>query len=590
MSEGAEYENTIAYEKTGDIARYEKTADIVNNIKGTSFSLVYDEGRDITWKDKAIKITAQDTLTNLEHSLSHILYDSKAPTNSTVMNLAKTDKGYDGSLLFKEIFYTLEAERVESNWGQVYYGSHQEFERQRSERGKRDEGELNPMRALQFARNGSTEKIKDTPYEPAIQYLENVHGMDYRVSLKLAIDYYNRYVKDWLDTQITKVLEEKLENHIRDTRAYLEKEIKELEQRKDSYSQQRKECLSRELDTIDSKNIDDMPVYEWEMTNILKDSCTRDRQQQHERSPKRIAKNTVNTIQGTDMEQLTKKARKATSKINSMLKEYNKPKRPVLDNLATNLYTADRPESEYDIDYNTSHRLRKLINTVRANKSQVHDMYGNTIDMDEYIQDVINTKQGLYWEDEEYSQGLAIAIGIDCSGSMPNSAMKACRDMCATILYATQYLKGIEITFVPWSTSNEKHDLYANEFTALDDIKYISKNDNPQNANDLAHQYLDKVVAKSSADKKVIIMMTDGEPFCWGIDRDVLFANTIEAIRQSKMRGHLVYGIFLNFNDSEERTKAMQGMYRDHFVSCTTISAASKTVIELTKNHILRSI
>ena len=575
---------------SNDIARYEKTADIVNNIKGTTFNLVYDDSRDIVWKDKTIKITAQDTLANLEHSLSHILYDSKAPTNSTILELAKTDKGYDGSLLFKEIFYTLEAERVESNWGEVYYGSHQEFERQRNERGKRDEGDLNPIRALQFARNGSTDRLNSTEYESATKYINDVHGMDCRVSLKLAIDYYNRYVKDWLDTQITKVLEEKLENYIRDTKAYNETKIKELEQCKDYYSQEYAKSLHGELDSLDNKTIHDMPVYEWEMANILKESCTRYRQERHERSPKKIAKNTVNTIQGADMEQLTKRARKSTSKINNMLKEYNRPKRPVLDNLATNLYIADRPESEYDIDYNTSHRLRKLINTVRANKSQAYDMYGNMLDIDEYIQDIINTKQGLYWEDEEYSQGLAIAIGIDCSGSMPNSAMKTCRDMCATILYATQYLKDIEITFVPWSTSNDRHDLYANEFTALDDIKYISKNDKPQNANDLAHQYLDRIVSKSNADKKVIIMMTDGEPFCWGIDRTALFANTIEAIRQSKMRGHLVYGIFLNFNDNEERTKLMQGMYRDHFVSCNNIADASKTVIELTRNHILRSI
>ncbi len=577
------------------IERYEKTANIVNNIKGTKFTLLCGDGRDILWKNSEIMITDKDTLTNLEHSLAHIMYDSRAPTNSTIIEITKTDQGHDGSAFFKEIFYTLEAERVESNWGEIYYGSHQEFERQRSERGTMDSGELDPMRAIQFARNGSIGKLEGTQYEQAIQYINTVHGMDSKVSLKLAIEYYEKYVKDWLDVQISKIREEHLEKLVQRIKDHFEEQIeeqkRELDRTGDKNVRKRINELYKDMsNTIENKTIHDIRISSWDVENILKDYSTRTRQECHENSPKKLSKSTVQSIQKRDMDSLVKQGKKATAKINSKIKEINRPVQPKLANLAEKIHVSNRPEEEYTIDYETSYRLRKLINEVKASRTQVYDMQGNMIDVDEYIQDIINTKQGIYWEDEEPSKGLAIVIGIDCSGSMPDGAMQACRDMCATILYATQRLKDVAITFVPWSTSNSRHDLYANEFTTLDEIKCISKNYEPQNANDLAHQYLDRVIAKSNAVNKVIIMMTDGEPYCHGIDPNVLFANTVEAIRQSKLRGNLVYGVFLNFGANEDRAKKMAGMYRSNFVSCNTMNDASKAVIELTQNHILRAI
>ena len=538
---------------------FTKTCQQINNIKDTNYKLIIANQRDISKKEKLIHITKYDTKTNLEHSLAHILYDSKVPNIEVLKQISHTGS-IQGCMILKDIIHTLEAERVEYNWGLVYYGSKQQFEKQRN--GRITDAELDPISAIQFVRNGEIDQVKGTKYEKAIDIVNGVHGCDHRMSIKLAIEWYNEFIKDFINDNIQNKLDQ-------DDKTFQDVEIKG-----NSYYRHQRDKQEFEHDkTISNYN------FQLKFMNHK-----RGKQNEFEHFSRNGTVKQLEKIQNMDIEKLKKSGEKKIQKINQQLLKVEKPPNTLRNQGKFKMFKSERREGEYTIDKITARRLEKIFNRIRARRVKRYDEYGEIIDIDEYIQNNINN-ENKFWDMEKKEIGLTIVIGIDLSGSMANKSVDECRDMCGTILSATRRLSNVRVVFVPWSTSNYHHDLTAEELTTFNDIKRITKNEHNQNANDLAHQYLDDIAQRFKG-KKVIIMMTDGEPFCYGIEYKDLLKNTKNAIKHSKKNGHTVYGVYFGYKD--ETLQLMKDMYQDDFINCVTIQDTSKAIIELVKKSVLQ--
>ena len=553
---------------------FSKMCEQINNIKGTNYKLHISDkiGRDIHKQKKMIITTTTDTKTNLEYSLAHVLYDSQVPKTEQIKKLVDCkEHGYE--YIIEEIMYTLEAERVEYNWGEIYYGSRLQFERQRKERVSK--GDINPISAIQYARNGDIEDLKNTEWAEAINVVKGVHGYDYRMTIRLAIDYFNKYIKDWMKQGILEKYDKMVEKYDKpnqnNIRSIPTNELHDFNCYMLDYKKTQE--LGRALNEQDNMEIKLNPT----------DFSNRTKQKIWENNGKRSPEKTTESVLNMDMKDLEKSSKRKTDNITSKMRYMYADRNPITKS-NFKVFKSNRTEDDYDIDYHTARKLEKMFAHIRSIKTHKYDQYGDIIDIDEYIQNTISNDIE-YWDIEKKEIGLTIIIGIDLSGSMSNMSVKICRDMCGTILQATRKLKNVNVIFVPWSTSNDEHDLTVDEVTTFEGISHITKNRHVQNANDLAHRYLDDVAQRYKG-KKVIIMMTDGEPFCYGIKPDVLLANTKLAIAQSKHRGMQVYGVYLGFRSEEE----MRGMYKNDFVSCRTAEQVSDAIIKLVKKHVLKAL
>ena len=268
--------------------------------------------------------------------------------------------------------------------------------------------------------------------------------------------------------------------------------------------------------------------------------------------------------------------------IKAMLEEADEliPDGVMLESLKGKVVEVKRATGNVEPDTILANNLNKLLKSIKGRYNDTIDIAGGEIDIDEFIQAKIQ-KKGDYFIDEVVSKGLAIAIGIDCSGSMRHEAMQTARNMCGTLFKAIEGIDNVDLTVVAWSSPNHQYKLSVTEVKRYEDVQHVSTDaSHCENANHMAHQYLENIVRQSRADTKLVIMITDGIPAMYTGKRhysnEDLTILTAQAVKNTRIHGIRVLGLYLGNDDYA--LKFMKTMYGKDFININEMEEARRHI------------
>jgi len=172
----------------------------------------------------------------------------------------------------------------------------------------------------------------------------------------------------------------------------------------------------------------------------------------------------------------------------------------------------------YNIDYHLSHSLRNVFRKISEMPKSFIGYDGEELDMESYIENKIRGYDiNKCFEDVKIDHGLSVVISIDGSGSMENrNKMADARDLVATLFHSVKDFPSIELKANVWSSDNKGNvgitDI--NKLIDCDNVTTRVKNYEkyPYTPTHLAIDYASRVAKSMKGRKKLIIMITDGEP------------------------------------------------------------------------------
>jgi nitric oxide reductase activation protein len=174
---------------------------------------------------------------------------------------------------------------------------------------------------------------------------------------------------------------------------------------------------------------------------------------------------------------------------------------------------------EYNIDHHLSHSLKNVFRKISEMPKNIIGYDGDELDIETYIENKIRGYNiNKCFEDKKIDHGLSVVISIDGSGSMERGQkMSKARDLVSTLFHSVKDFPSVELKANVWSSDN-KGNVGVTDINSLDDCKNVtnrvlSSNGNfPYTPTHLAIDYASRVAKSMKGRKKLIIMITDGEP------------------------------------------------------------------------------
>jgi len=575
-------------------------------------------------------------ITKVEHEIGHILW------NTSVKKLERTTKRITKGTpqpqeefaipeyqekcdkMVKGIYNLFEDVRCESNTGKIYAGSKKQFEKQVEVYHNvnrpiaKDAKSEDPFVALFCARFNHDDANEGTDFEISKEYLKQVEGTDEEGSILLTKMYWDDVVIPWLQKQIDEQkkqpeapeppkspegegdLEKSGKGESgkdagdKDGKGSGKSEEEFLSDFKTKSKDERKKEIEKMKASIEKK---ETSLKETKAETELKKSISKkiegmfekvDDQGEagHERTKYADHSTDEVDLEG-DLESKVTKAKdnfekqfeEIRYKLTAHKEEVKIPLEPLKDHQVVKI---ERRRQTPKPDLALARHLNKLFTRIKAKYTDTIEIAGNEVDIDEYIQAKIKGS-GEFWVDDLEDSGMSIVIGIDLSGSMGEQRIQVCRDLCSTLYKALNKIDGVDLTVVAWSSPNEQYKLTVTEIKNEKDCAKITSNSaHCQNANHMAHQYCDDLLRRAKSHKRLVIMMTDGEPVMYTGARDythqTLIDLTKQAIKQTRRHGTNVFGIYVG--DYSESITKMKGMYGSDFVSVPTIEEARTAILK----------
>ena len=581
-----------------------KLINIVNRKKNSGFFVTKTFANNLY--DDTIFIEDDDQIkASIFRCVAVLFYDFLHGFTISYMNneykLSREYKEYGFTMSDQEALLQLveifEFERVESCLAMIDEDIGKEFEKDREYRGSMgyiSNRNLNPMTAVLFARDGRHDKLKGTEFEFVSDYLKQVHNMGSSdVSVKLVYDYFQKYVKDWLsDIQrgiYLSDLERDHENNIRVKQEKAKKKFSKSDLKSEIRYKERIKTLKSTISDpvkLDKKlkqceasykkrkntRIDKLTKARIEISKLARDKSDIEDPLMMYSTPRKaditthspldiscqpfdqiVDKKISDYIPNKSIEELKEHGTQRVNEINEYIKE------PIDDKAYYKLpeYINHPIINDEEEPYEINNDVASILNDIFK---QITTQYNNTNDIND-TNDINN---------ENKQKTIDIIVGVNC-GSRYSYNLKIQRNICATLLKATEKLPNINIKFVSW------YDMYDELYTRIcetyEDIRYISIHRGMDSIHK-THQYIDDLMSKSTADKKVVIMMTDQS------DDDYVGYGT-QAVKNSKKSGNEVYciiqdiGYIYNMNiiygkdntitceDGEQMDKALTTLVRD---------------------------
>jgi|21_taG_2_1085346.scaffolds.fasta_scaffold01265_7 nitric oxide reductase activation protein len=173
---------------------------------------------------------------------------------------------------------------------------------------------------------------------------------------------------------------------------------------------------------------------------------------------------------------------------------------------------------EYNIDHHLSHSLKNIFRKISEMPKNIIGYDGDELDIETYIENKIRGYNiNKCFEDKKIDHGLSVVISIDGSGSMERGQkMSKARDLVSTLFHSVKDFPSVELKANVWSSDN-KGNVGITDINSLDDCKNVtnrvsSSGSFPYTPTHLAIDYASRVAKSMKGRKKLIIMITDGEP------------------------------------------------------------------------------
>ena len=536
---------------------------IVNRKKNTGFFVeghaftnsLYDEKIEIIGEYNQIKANIFRCIAVLLYDFLHgftFNFDEHIATRE-YKEYGFTTSEQEAFIQLVEIF---EFERVESCFAMIDEDIGDIFEKDRKRRGLNeyhDDKKLDPMSAVLFARDGRHDKLKDTEFEFVSDYLKQVHNMGSgEISIKLVYDYFQKYVKDWLSDKVKEIhlsdLERDHEDNIKNKRKKAKKKFIKSDLKSEIRYKERIKTLKSTISDpvqLDKKlkqceasykkrqnsRIDKLTKARIEISKLARDKSEIEHALAIQRTPYNIDiinnrslniqcqpfdqivdKKIFDYIPNKSIEELKEHGTQRVNEINEYVKE------PINDKAYFKLptYTNHTITDVFEAPYEVNNKVASILNNMFK---QITTQHNNTNDVN----------------NENNQQTMDIIVGVNGNSQYSNN-LEIQRNICATLLEATETIPNVNVKFVSWF-NDYSNELYTRICETYEDIRYFSPTLD-QACLHMAHQYIDDLMSNSTADRKVVIMITSMS--------DNKIGYGIQAVKNSKNKGNEVYCITSN--------------------------------------------
>jgi hypothetical protein len=449
---------------------FRKTSDIAEHMIGCKIDVVFwnDDNKVIDKKldgkgfilnvaTPAVK--GIEKFTAFNHELGHIIMRTPIPEAKELVDRWVKDEELSDEKrkLYWDTMNVLEDQRIESLMSTLWLANKKRFVRARTNRGKlHKECNNNPVNIIlniRFFRDDLVKKHKY--YKKYKQALEDVCGLG-RLGALILLKKLKPMLDEWLVQEpkdIDKFTGEPLDGS-------------DIDQMSNSPSM-------IEDDTTFIDDIDDF-------SDVVEES-------------RNDAKNDIDKL---------KSSMSGTSRGNILKPTYLKP--------------VTRVPSSYEVDNILSHNLRKLFRNVSEMPKSKIGYDGDEIDMESYIEGKIRGYDiNNCFVDKKIVNGLSIVISIDGSMSMRNfEKMSKVRNLVATLFDSIEDYDNIKIKANVWS-SNNRGDVGITNINNIDDCDKITCENKERFAltpTHLALDYASRILKTMSGRKKLLILITDGQP------------------------------------------------------------------------------
>jgi hypothetical protein len=449
---------------------FRKTSDIAEHMIGCKIDVVFwnDDNKVIDKKldgkgfilnvaTPAVK--GIEKFTAFNHELGHIIMRTPIPEAKELVDRWVKDEELSDEKrkLYWDTMNVLEDQRIESLMSRLWLANKKRFVRARTNRGKlHKECNNNPVNIIlniRFFRDDLVKKHKY--YKKYKQALEDVCGLG-RLGALILLKKLKPMLDEWLVQEpkdIDKFTGEPLDGS-------------DIDQMSNSPSM-------IEDDTTFIDDIDDF-------SDVVEES-------------RNDAKNDIDKL---------KSSMSGTSRGNILKPTYLKP--------------VTRVPSSYEVDNILSHNLRKLFRNVSEMPKSKIGYDGDEIDMESYIEGKIRGYDiNNCFVDKKIVNGLSIVISIDGSMSMRNfEKMSKVRNLVATLFDSIEDYDNIKIKANVWS-SNNRGDVGITNINNIDDCDKITCENKERFAltpTHLALDYASRILKTMSGRKKLLILITDGQP------------------------------------------------------------------------------
>jgi len=189
-----------------------------------------------------------------------------------------------------------------------------------------------------------------------------------------------------------------------------------------------------------------------------------------------------------------------------------------------------------------ANRIALALNRIRDKQRISNDVVGLEIDIDEVIKHKI-TKNGQPFESEETETGFDIVVLLDASGSMEGNRIRIASSACATLFLALQKVRNVNMKVIAFNSEKGGSPVHLRELKTMDEICCVyPRGYTPTWA---AVHYAVNLLNKSTAQKKMIVLITDGVPESGSHPESVVFQWTREAIFRARRANIDVYTLFI---------------------------------------------
>ena len=495
------------------------------------------------------------------HELSHVLFESPFISSKKLLkdNWGLRDEIY--RLMFNA-FNVLEDQRIESQMGKMYLKHKGRFDKTTKKLGilmdtnysshMQQDNPVNMLLTIRFQRGNDIKKLKNYKiYEKALKdvvFTDKYGALRILVSLKPYIDEWYRdkccnEMSCGIDESKAMKLDSKVTDHIFDRNN--REQGGEIEEEVD---------IPNELIGGEEKSKKEID----EIVNMSKE----------------LGANVVSDI---------------FDKLRDDGKSLNLPK---------NLNIVKRLPEKVVIDYKISKGLSKVFKTLRMKKADFIDYYGDEIDVESYVENLIRgNNMGECRINNKNIRGISIVISIDGSSSMEGQSMKNARKMVATMFESVKNLDNVDIKANVWSGKGDGK-VGVTEINKTSDLNNIGVNvvgggyyTTPIH---MGIEHSARMIKEMKGSKKMIIVITDGVPNHFNAGYHISMDSYMKSCKKSMIKARHVTPnimcIVIGDRFSYKRNPVKQLFKPSKIMNFETMTQGSERIIKTFKQMVMKSL
>ena len=436
------------------------------------------------------------------HELAHVLFQSPfdASKNLFKENWKLEDKDYE---FFFNVFNVIEDQRIESQMGKMYLKHGSRFNKTTKKLGKlmgkdvRNKNPIDILLAIRFQRGDDI--INDTKdYDVYAKALEDVVLTDKFGALRVMVT-----LKPYLD----KYLSDREEVSINTSQSLFNEQLKEISQEHSDFVQNNKK----------SSGETDLDVPE---ELLQPDKETEESKEDIIEQGKQEGESVVGDI------------------FDSLRGEI--PKEP----LPKRVKLVKRVDGKVKIDMKIAKGLSKIFKKMKMQKKDFIDSEGDEVDVESYVEALIRGNNlNNCRVNKKITNGIALVISIDASSSMRGNRIYTARKLVATMYESIKSIDNVEIRANVWGADGAGI-VGMTEINSKNDLGQISC-DVPNHSyavtpTHMGLEYSAKMLKKMKGNKKMMIMITDGQPNYYINGYHMSFTNYLKTCTKSMLKARQV--------------------------------------------------